>query len=73
MRRMTEIEYFMIESNVDPEIILGKVQRQMIDLSFSSQVPYTSRVVEERGVGRGKFQEKPLNVTNISEEIEKTY
>jgi hypothetical protein len=27
MRRMTEIEYFMIESNVDPEIILGKVQR----------------------------------------------
>lgn len=47
MRRMTKIEYFMIESNVDPEIILGKVQRQMIDLSFSSQVPYTSRVVEE--------------------------
>jgi hypothetical protein len=27
MRRMTKIEYFMIESNVDPEIILGKVQR----------------------------------------------
>jgi hypothetical protein len=57
MRRVTEMEYFMIESEVDPEIILGKVQRQMIDLSLSSQVPSTSRVVEERGWKRNISRE----------------
>jgi hypothetical protein len=66
MRRENEMENFMIKSEVDPEIILGKVQRQIIDLSLSSQVPCTSKVVEERGVGRGIFQEKTPNVTNIS-------
>ena len=39
----------------------------MIDLSFSSQVPYTSRVVEEWGVGGGIFQQKPRHTTKIKE------
>jgi hypothetical protein len=36
----------MLETNVDPKIILGKVQRQMTSLSLSSQVPSTSRNIE---------------------------
>jgi hypothetical protein len=51
MRREIEMQDFMIESEVDYEIILGKFQRQMIDLSFLSQVLSNSRVVEERWVG----------------------
>jgi hypothetical protein len=47
MRKETEMEGYMLESNVDPEIILGRVQRQMTSLSVSSQVPSTSREIEE--------------------------
>jgi hypothetical protein len=38
-----DMEGYMLESNVDPKIILGKIQRQMTSLSVSSQVPFTSR------------------------------
>jgi hypothetical protein len=66
------MKYFMIESEEDLEIVLGKVQWKMTDLSFSSQYPSTSRVVEEREVRRGIFQEKTPNVTNISEDTHNT-
>jgi len=37
------MEEYMLETNVDPEIILGKVQRQMKTLALSSQGPSTSK------------------------------
>jgi hypothetical protein len=58
------MEEFMLETNVDPEIILGKVQRQMNTLSISHQGPSTSRSVENRGTGGGILQGVPPNVRN---------
>jgi hypothetical protein len=54
----------MLETNVDPEIILGKVQRQMTTLSISPQGPSTSRSVENRATGGGIIQGVPPNVRN---------
>jgi hypothetical protein len=47
------MEEFMLETNVDPEIILGKVQRQMNTLSISHQGPSTSRSVENQATSGG--------------------
>jgi hypothetical protein len=54
----------MLETYVDPEIILGKVQRQMDSIAISNQGAWTSRNVENwgtrnvenRGVGGGILQ-----------------
>jgi hypothetical protein len=56
IQKATKMEEFMLETNVDPEIILGKVQRQMNTLAISHQGPSTSRTVENRGTGGGILQ-----------------
>jgi len=43
----------MLETNVDPEIILGKVKIKINTLSISNHEPLTSRNVENRGIGGG--------------------
>jgi hypothetical protein len=58
------MEEYMLETNVDPEIILGKVQRQMTSLSISPQGPSTSRSSENRAIGGGILQGVPPNVRN---------
>jgi hypothetical protein len=58
------MEEYMLETNVDPEIILGKVQRQMTNLSISPQGPSTSRSFENRAIGGGILQGVPPNVRN---------
>jgi hypothetical protein len=60
IQKETKMEEYMLETNVDPEIILGKVQRHMTSLALSSQVPSTSRNTEGRGVGGGFFKANPL-------------
>jgi hypothetical protein len=62
IKKETEMEEFMLETNVDPEFILGKVQRQMNIMSISHQGPYTSRNVENQGTHGGIFQGIPPNV-----------
>jgi hypothetical protein len=58
------MEEFMLETNVDPEIILWKVQRQMNILSISHKGPYNSRTVENRGTCGGILQGVHHNVIN---------
>jgi hypothetical protein len=66
------MEEIMLETDVDPEIILGKVQRQMDTLAISNQGASTSRNVENRGtrnvenrgVGGGILQGVIPNVRN---------
>jgi len=53
------MEEYVLEINVDPEIILRKVQRNMVGLSLSSQVPYNSTMTKIWGVGGGIFQVQP--------------
>jgi hypothetical protein len=51
----------MLEGNSDPEVILGRVQRQISSLAVSIQgTTSSSRPIEERGVGRGIFAGHPL-------------
>jgi hypothetical protein len=40
------MEEYMLKTNVDPKIILGKVQRQMTSLALSSQFTSNSRTIE---------------------------
>jgi hypothetical protein len=40
------MEEIMIETNVDPEIILGKVQRKMDNLTIENQGASTSRMLK---------------------------
>ena len=54
----------MLENNGDPEIILGKVKRQMNTLSISHQGPSTSRSVEDRVSGGGILSGVPPIVRN---------
>jgi hypothetical protein len=61
VKKMKEI---MIETNVDPKIILGKVQRHMDNLTIANQGTSTSRNVEKRGIGGGVFQGIVPNVRN---------
>jgi hypothetical protein len=42
IQKETKMEEYMLETYVDPEIILGKVQRQMTSMSISTQGPSTS-------------------------------
>jgi hypothetical protein len=59
-----QMKEFMLETNVDSEAILGKVQRKMNTLSISQQGPSTSRTVENQGIGGGILQGLPPNVQN---------
>jgi hypothetical protein len=54
------MEEYMLETNVDPKIILGKVQRHMTSLALSSQGPSTSRSTEDEKLGEGFFKANPL-------------
>jgi hypothetical protein len=47
MSKANEMEEIMIETNVDPEIILGKVQRKMDNLTIENQGASTSKNVEK--------------------------
>jgi hypothetical protein len=58
------MEEYMLETNVDPKIILEKVKRQMTSISISHQGPYTFRSVEGRAIGGGIIQGIPHNVRN---------
>jgi hypothetical protein len=72
MHKATEMEEIMLETDVDPDIILGKFQRQMDTFSISNQGASTSRKVEDqrahntenRGVGGGILQGVIPNVRN---------
>jgi hypothetical protein len=64
IQKATKMEEYMIETNVDLEIILGKVQRQMFGFSISPQGPSTSRSSKNRGIGGGILQGFPPNVRN---------
>ena len=46
----------MIETNVNLEIILGKVQREMANLTIANQGASSSKNVEKIGIGGGIFQ-----------------
>jgi len=54
----------MRETNVDLEIILGKVQRQMCGFSISHQGSSTSRSYENQGIVGAILQGAPSNVRN---------
>jgi hypothetical protein len=47
MSRVTEMEEIMIETNVDPDIILGKFQREMTNLTITNQGASSSNNVEK--------------------------
>ena len=47
MVKSTEMEEIMIETSVNPDIILGKVQRQLEGLSIDNQGASSSRKNEE--------------------------
>jgi hypothetical protein len=47
MTKSMEMEEIMIETGVDPDIILGKVQRQLGGLSIDNQGASSSRKNEE--------------------------
>jgi hypothetical protein len=61
MNKVIEMQEIMFETNVDTEIILGKVQRQMDTLNISDQGTSTSRKAvyqrerntEKQGIGGG--------------------
>jgi hypothetical protein len=53
------MEEYILETNVDPGIILGRVQRKMFGFSISPQEASTSRSFENRGIGGGIFQSVP--------------
>jgi len=53
IQKEMKMEEFMVEKNVDPDIILGKVQREVNTLAISNQGMSTSRNVENQGVGGG--------------------
>jgi hypothetical protein len=46
IHKATKMEEYMLEIDVDPKIILGKVQGKMASLSILPQGPYTSRSSE---------------------------
>jgi hypothetical protein len=46
MTKATEMEEIMIEMGVDPDIILGRVQRQMGGLNIDNQGASSSRINE---------------------------
>jgi len=80
MHKATEMEEVMLETYVDPEIILGKVQTQIDTLAISNQGAYTSRNVENqgtrnnenRGIGGGILQGVRPNVKNDPKTTQET-
>jgi len=58
------MKQYMLKTNDDPGIILGKVQRQMTTLSISPKGASTSRSVENQETGWGILQGVPPNVKN---------
>jgi hypothetical protein len=56
----------MLETNVDHDIILGKVKRQMNTLSITHQAPSTSRNIENKKTSGGMNFSRCWNV-NITE------
>jgi hypothetical protein len=52
MNKETKMEGIMIETNANPNIILGKVQREMTNLTITNQGVLSSNNVEKRGIGR---------------------
>lgn len=58
------MEENMIESNDDPELILGKVQRKMTGLFINRHCSLVSRNGESLGKTRGLFYGNPTNVRN---------
>jgi hypothetical protein len=63
-KKTTKMEEYMLETNANPKIIMGKVQRQMTSLSISPQAPSTSRSYENREIGGGFLQGLLPNVRN---------
>lgn len=55
----------MLESNVDLEVILGKVPRKMSILYLNNQHAPIPRKIEDVERGRGLFVESPPNVRNV--------
>jgi hypothetical protein len=64
IRKEIEMEEIMIETNVNPEIILGKVQREMGNLTIENKGSSSSKNLEKRGIGGGIFQGVILDVRN---------
>jgi len=64
IQKETNMEEYMLETNVTPDIILGKVQTQMTTLSLSPQVPSTYRSSKTQAIGGGILQGVPPNVRN---------
>jgi hypothetical protein len=60
IQKATKMEKYMLQINVDLDIILGKVQIQMTSLSIAPQRPYTSRSSKNREIGGGILQFIPL-------------
>ena len=64
MDKAYEMEENMLESNVDLELILGKVQRQLTSLTINPQRAPTLRNGESSGSRRGIFFGNPPNIRN---------
>jgi hypothetical protein len=62
MTKATEMEEIMIEMSVDPDIIMGKVQRQLVGLSIDNQGASNSRKNEEF---KPQLDSKPNNWRRI--------
>lgn len=64
--KVYEMEKDMLESNANLDILLGKVQCQMLSLALANQGASTSTSsTEVRWVSRGIFQGNPSNVYNL--------
>jgi hypothetical protein len=72
MNKAMEMEEIMLETDVDPNIILGKVQREIDTLTISDQGASSSRRIEDqrtrntgdRGISGGILKGVIPNVTN---------
>jgi hypothetical protein len=74
IKNETKMEEYMLDTNANPKIILGKVQIQMFGLSISPQGPYASRSYENKGIGGAILQGVPPNVRNdlgVAQQIRK--
>jgi hypothetical protein len=67
MRKAQKMKEDMHESNADPNIILGKVQRQMSTSLYHVICPHQldQRRTENRDTDKGMFQGHPPHVQNV--------
>ena len=72
IQKATKMVEYVLETNVDHEIILGKVQRQMTSLALSSHGPSSSRSTKGGAVGAGIFQGQLPNARNNHETTQDT-